>query len=109
MRMDLLTLTPDDLITLSNRGTVKRAQHDLETLTADITEDANGALIIRWSDGNICTFPAEIPLARSLCSCSAIGVCRHLIQSVLVYQQHAAIYQPSPQPAVVSWNPGTIS
>lgn len=112
-RDDLLSLSEDDLVTLSNRGTVKRANKEMDKgdLTYDITLTEAGDLIVKWSDGVACNFPAGEALADCECSDSAVGISRNLIRSVLAYQQWAAQQapedsEPTPQHP---WNPGVIS
>lgn len=109
MRPDLLSLTPDDLATLSNRGVVKRAQRELEEgkLDAEISESTDGTVTVVWPEGITCTLPHNATLPDSQCTCPATGVCRHLVQSVLLYQVQAAEEQP--QAAPEPWNPGDIS
>jgi hypothetical protein len=109
MRSDLLTLTIDDLITLSNRGLVKRAQQEVASteLTGQITEDPIGNVTVQWSDAIRCTLPAHTTLAQSQCSCPATTLCRHLLRSVLCYQaQSITTTAPIPE---TPWNPGTIA
>ena len=109
MRQDLLALTEDDLITLSNRGTVKRVKRELKKLSAEITLDPDNTVIVAWSDNNTCTLPAATRLAEADCTCVKIGLCRHLVRSVLAYQSWAA-EQESAEPAIVApWNPGSIA
>ncbi|HEX5271666.1 MAG TPA: hypothetical protein VFW33_14310, partial [Gemmataceae bacterium] len=87
-RADLLALTPDDLAALTNRGTVKRAQREVETgeCTAELTEKADGSIGAKWSDGAECRLPAGVVLGEAQCSCSAAGLCRHLVRTVFAYQ-----------------------
>jgi hypothetical protein len=109
MRQDLLTLTIDDLITLSNRGLVKRAQQEVQSgeLIGEIGETPAGDLTVQWSDDIRCTFPAQTTLAQSQCSCPATSLCRHLLRSVLFYQtQSATVTAVTPE---IPWNPGTIA
>jgi hypothetical protein len=107
MRQDLLTLTIDDLITLSNRGLVKRAQQEVQSgeLIGEIGETTAGDLTVQWSDDIRCTFPAQTTLAQSQCSCPATSLCRHLLRSVLFYQAQSTTV-PTPE---TPWNPGTIA
>src|SRR5262249_15179843 len=42
------------------------------------------------------------------CSCSATELCRHLVRSVLAYQQQSVPASTSPAPPT-AWNPGTIT
>ncbi|MEP0873942.1 hypothetical protein NDA01_30000 [Trichocoleus desertorum AS-A10] len=129
MRQDLLALTVDDLITLSNRGIVKRSQQEVQSgqLSYELNEDDKGNVSVRWSDDVECRLPSDRTLSNSQCTCPATTLCRHLIRSVLVYQQckmtepgrtekieHQSKENTSPSsnaPASVSstsWNPGDI-
>lgn len=85
-RNDLLALADEDLVALTNRGTVKRARKELDsqTLTSDI-DDADD-LIVTWSDGITCTFPAEKTIHDAVCSSGVDGISRHIVRSVLAYQ-----------------------
>src|SRR3954454_11498760 len=92
-RADLLALTDDDLIALTNRGTVKRAQKELETgaPTCQIAEDGSGGVTVTWSDGITCRFLAGKTVHDAVCSSGGLGISRHVIRSVLAYQRkHAA-------------------
>jgi hypothetical protein len=118
MRQDLLALTIDDLITLSNRGLVKRAQQELKSieLVGEIIEDKLGNLTIDWSDEICCKLPAQITLSQSQCSCPATNLCRHLLRSVIFYQSLCSIDFHEPNNNIVDrsspnidWNPATIT
>src|SRR6185369_7132363 len=87
-RADLIALTPDDLATLTNRGTVKRAQKELEegANKYEIKDNVGGDLVIAWSDGVSCRFPAGKTVHEAICSSGALGISRHIIRSVLAYQ-----------------------
>jgi hypothetical protein len=91
-RADLLALTPDDLTALTNRGTVKRAQRELEAgeCTCALAEAADGCVTAKWSDGVECRVPAGAVLRDGRCTCAAAGLCRHLVRTVLAYQRRAA-------------------
>lgn len=113
MRQDLLALTIDDLITLSNRGIVKRSQQELQSgqLTYELNEDNNGNVTVNWSDEVECKLLSDRTLSNSQCTCPATTLCRHLIRSVLVYQQakqqgNEANGSPAPS---APWNPGDIT
>ncbi len=111
MRADLLALTPDDLAVLSNRGTVKRVQRELEepSITVQMSECDDGIVQAIWAEGVICTLPPDVPLAECICTCPALGVCRHLVQTVLYYQQWTAAQNPTIPITATPWNPGDIS
>ncbi len=123
MRPDLLSLTIDDLITLGNRGLVKRAQQELQSsdLTGEIVEDSIGNISIDWSDEICCKLPANTTLSQSQCSCPATSLCRHLLRSVLFYQARSSDSIPDRSNIQVTetesqsnninidWHPGTIA
>ena len=92
MRTDLLALTPDDLAALTNRGTVKRAQRELDEteVTGTVAEDAAGAVTATWSDGPACTIAAGSALRDGRCTCASATLCRHLVRTVLAYQKSHA-------------------
>ncbi|HEX6289509.1 MAG TPA: hypothetical protein VFZ66_09980 [Herpetosiphonaceae bacterium] len=113
MRHDLEALTSDDLVLLANRGLVKRAQQEVQSgeLARTIDEDAQGTVTVRWSDGIECVLPSGGHVRDGRCSCPATTICRHLLRSVLAYQQ-AAAQQPgsAEQPAAPQpWDPGEIA
>ncbi|HEX9997052.1 MAG TPA: hypothetical protein VGB45_07915 [Abditibacterium sp.] len=121
-RADLLSLSPDDLATLANRGLVKRAQSELdgEQITYTLSENAAGTVSVLWSDDVHCLLPSGAPLQNGKCSCSATGLCRHLLRSVLAYQREHSTKIEAPSTEVAAeieiveapvsiWNPGEIS
>ena len=89
MRTDLLSLSLDDLIDLSNRGLVNRSLKEVDagTLTGTIVETADGSLEFQWSDGITCSLPSQTVLNSECCSCNATQICRHLLRSILYYQR----------------------
>lgn len=91
-RADLQALSADDLAALTNRGTVKRAQKELETgdPTCHIVDDPDGGLTLTWSDGIVCRFPPGKTIHDAVCSSGLIGISRHVVRSVLAYQRHLA-------------------
>jgi hypothetical protein len=112
MRPDLLALTLDDLVTLGNRGLLKRAQQELASndLRGEIAEDSTGNISIQWSDDICCHLPANQTLGQSQCSCPATSICRHLIRSALFYQsQQTSPSVTDSSPPTAPWNPGDIS
>ncbi len=93
MRRDLLSLTEEDLASIGTRGHVRRAQKTLENHKAECTsleEQEDGTLVLLWSDDVTCTLFADRVLADAGCTCPAPNICRHIIRSVLHYQQHMA-------------------
>ncbi|MDG9672036.1 hypothetical protein ONV78_30160 [Hahella sp. CR1] len=113
-RDDLLSMTLQDLEGYSNRGTVKRAQKDLEKLSAELdadqtllSEDDAGNLAAQWPDGVITQLGAKEAFPHGRCTCPSTTTCRHLITLVLAYQEIRAKDAETPVP--VTWNPGDIS
>jgi hypothetical protein len=110
-RADLLALSDDDLAALTNRGTVKRARRDLEAgeCSGEVV-DSDGTITARWSDGIECCLPAGAALASARCSCRAVGTCRHLVRTVLAYQQQAAAAPADTPPVPLEpWDPGSLT
>lgn len=103
-RKDLLSLTEDDLVLLSNRGTVKRCLREIEEneFTVVITEDQQGNVLCRWSDGGDCNLPSNAALGATQCSCPATSICRHLVRSVLAYQRQNRKQSQTIKPSVVA-------
>jgi hypothetical protein len=110
MRQDLLLLTSDDLVTLSNRGIVKRAQQEMQSLElqAEFQEDTAGNVVVHWSDQVCCKLPANVTIAQGQCSCPATSLCRHIVRSVLAYQ-FKDLQREQPEPMAIEWNPADIS
>ncbi len=114
MRTDLLALTSEDLTLLANRGLIKRATREMASgkVTFELQEQEGGAVAVRWSDGVECSFPAGGVFEDGLCSCPAVGVCRHLIRSVMAYQQEAAANAPEEAEEAAPaepWDPGELT
>jgi hypothetical protein len=108
-RADLLALTPEDLTALTNRGTVKRAQREIEEaeLSVEIQELEDATIFAKWSDGVQCLLPGKAVVANSRCSCPATELCRHVIRTVLAYQKEAN--ESALAAAPEKWNPGDIT
>ncbi len=128
MRQDLLVLTAEDLATISNRGTVKRATKELSkgNVQVEIEELEGNGLRFTWSDDVICTFAQDVVVKDAECTCPATGMCRHIIRSVLSYQEWAVEHTSSgpeatqgedapPTEEIISadelkpWNPGDFT
>ena len=115
-RPDLLALSADDLAVLTNRGTVKRAQRELESgeVVGELDEAADGGVAARWSDGVECRLPAGKVLGEGRCTCAATTLCRHLVRTVLAYQRRTADQSlageaaGAPMGPPEPWDPGQI-
>jgi hypothetical protein len=96
-RPDLLALTEDDLVVLTNRGLVRRAKKEAERLESDVEEAGDGTVVVRWADDVVCTLPAGEAIDGWQCTCAATTACRHLLRSVLAYQAAAGDGSPRQQ------------
>lgn len=112
-RTDLLELTPEALVALSNQGFVKRALKDVaEGKLPAIEQLADGAVMARYGDGAVTSLAPGKPLRDALCSCPAAGLCRHRVTLVLAYQAQHAPATPAAGEAVVeaaSWCPSQLA
>ncbi len=110
-RQDLLSLTPDDLAALSNRGIVKRAQREIESgeVSPQITEEPDGTIVARWPDGAVCRISPHDKISDRSCTCSATAVCRHLVGAILAYQALQAQSPATAAAAPESWDPGNLT
>ncbi|MEU5990505.1 hypothetical protein ABZ806_16175 [Spirillospora sp. NPDC047418] len=109
-RADLLSLTPDALAALANRGLVKRAAKDLDAGRGpEITTAPDGGVAGAFPDGTETSLPAGAGLEAATCSCAATGTCRHRICLVLAYQRTAAAAPGAePEPPAAAWSPGAF-
>jgi len=88
-RADLLALTEDALVSLTNRGLYKRAAKEVAAGTGpSVAEDAD-AVRGTFPDGVVCALPPG-GLEAADCSCGASGACRHIVAVVLTYQASAS-------------------
>ena len=88
-RADLLALTEDALVSLTNRGLYKRAAKETAAGTGPtIAEDAD-AIRGTFPDGVVCALPPG-GLEAAACTCGASGACRHVVAVVLAYQAAAS-------------------
>lgn len=112
-RNDLLALTDTDLADISNRGSVGRARKELEQgrVSYELSE-VDGTVTVHWSDGRTTVLPAGRVLAEAECSCTVVGMCRHIVRAVLAYQaEHEPVpSEPGEAPRNARpWDPGEIT
>lgn len=87
-RPDLLALTEDALVSLTNRGLYKRASKEIAGGTGpSVVEDAD-AVRGTFPDGIVCALPPG-GLEAADCGCGASAACRHVVAVVLAYQAAA--------------------
>jgi hypothetical protein len=82
------------LAALANKGLVRRARKDLETVKASLV-GPHGELLRFEVEG--CTVDLSAAPAQSKCSCPAGGVCRHIL--VAIMHLRAAAPPPAAAPA----------
>ena len=112
VRIDLLSLSPEDLELYSNRGNVRRAIKESEdpTLICEWKEDKQGNLEAYWSDDAHCVLEVGKTLREARCSCPAGTLCRHIIRTVLAYQKtHNSLRNQTEDVICAVWDPGTFS
>ncbi len=104
MREDLLAIREEDVIALTNRGTLKRVQRELEKGGVEVEfVEADGELRAQWSDGILCVFGPGESLTSARCSCgSRAEVCRHLLRTLFAYQRE----RRSEPVELREWDPG---
>ncbi|HEV3116502.1 MAG TPA: SWIM zinc finger family protein, partial [Gemmataceae bacterium] len=87
----LLHFDDDALAALANKGLVRRARKDLETVTPLVVGPAEGCLRVQIDD---CTIDLAVSPAQSKCTCPATGVCRHILAAILFVRDQAAAQAP---------------
>ncbi|TNE85821.1 MAG: hypothetical protein EP330_24605 [Deltaproteobacteria bacterium] len=103
MRSDLAALDVEALALLTNRGLAKRAAKMLDKGEGpSIDEDGEGTVTATFPDGVVTTWPADVALADSACSCGAAKACRHRVATALAYQGEAT-------PERGPWDPGAFT
>lgn len=104
VRNELLELTPQALIALSNAGFVKRSQKEIAAGNLPSFSDKDGVLTAQFSDGIQTRLSQGQALKEAQCSCGASSMCRHRVMLVLGYQQLCATKATAP--AAARWQPG---
>ena len=69
---------------ISNRGTVKRAHKDMETIPVQVLETGENEIRVKTGEEEVAVKPV---LAESSCSCPSRSVCRHMVQAVLALRE----------------------
>lgn len=88
-RPDLAALSDDALVSLANRGLVKRAHKMLaKGVGPDVSRDGD-AVVGLFPDGVETRLEADTPLGETGCSCGAPRVCRHRIAVVIAFREAA--------------------
>lgn len=91
----ILADVDDEYLTgLSNKGIVKRAHKDMETVAAEILS-ADEELTVKVGEE---TVKLADPVGESKCSCPSRTMCRHIVQAILFCQGQLPTAQPNAQP-----------
>ncbi len=113
-RADLLELTTEALMALTNPGFVKRALKELaDGQIPEIEQDTDGTVRARYADRQCATLPPGRSVREAACTCPASGLCRHRVTLVLAYQRFvqatASAVDDNAVPAIseeaVAWTP----
>jgi hypothetical protein len=105
VRADLVALTPEAAIALSNAGLVKRALREIaEGKGPSLEELEDGTVIGTCADGNVAKLFAGKTLYEGTCTCGAPATCRHRVAVALAYKDSA----PSSAEPAGPWSPGEI-
>ncbi len=86
------------LTALANKGIVKRAYKDKETVDAVFLSENEDAPQLVWQIGGEQVTLVE-PLAESRCSCPSRSICRHVILGILAARERFAAEAGAPVPA----------
>lgn len=109
LRPELLELTQQALMALSNAGFVKRSIKELDSGNIpELEQDDAGTLTALFNDGIRTRLAKDQALKESSCTCGASGMCRHRVMLVLSYQR-ANISDDVPEEATENterWHPG---
>lgn len=108
MRADLLALNDDALVSLANRGLLKRSRKLIERGEGPTLSEEDEAVIGVFSDGVRTVLKPGVPLADTECSCPATGFCRHRIMVVLGYQAAGEASEAPDEEEEEAWDPGLI-
>lgn len=79
----LMETDEEYLIGLSNKGTVKRARKDMETIHAAVVAVGEEAVVTVGEE----TVTVRRPLGESGCTCPSRSICRHIIQAIFTLQK----------------------
>ena len=107
-RDDLLALDADKLVTLANKGLVKRALKELEAGKGPSIEVSESGVVVAVLEGVETRLAPDQALRDTSCSCGALKVCRHRVMAVLAYQAAAGGGVDAEGPAE-SWSPAAFT
>lgn len=84
-KKELAEIEDEYLIGLANKGIVKRAYKDKETIPVKILQTAEEAILQVDEE----TVTLHNPLGKSKCTCPSRSICRHIILGILVLKESA--------------------
>ncbi len=93
LRSVLRTLDDDALAVLANRGLLRRARKDLESVTPSIRCVKDGLVEVNVADEIVQI--TEHPSAGK-CTCPSAGICRHILAALLYLRDDAGLAAESP-------------
>jgi hypothetical protein len=83
----LLKVVDDEvLVSLANRGLLRRAQKDLDSASPAILAVEDGLVQVQMADATVDA--RELP-SKCTCSCPATGICRHILSALLYLRDSA--------------------
>ncbi|QEH32654.1 hypothetical protein OJF2_11330 [Aquisphaera giovannonii] len=93
-RRGLAAFDDDALAALANKGLVRRARKDLETISPRLlgAGDKPDRLRVEVADG---LAELALPPAQSRCSCPASGICRHILAALIFVKEMASEGDPA--------------
>jgi hypothetical protein len=97
LRKQLARFDDDAFATLANRGLLRRARKDLESVPVALVTDEPARVEITVATHRV-TFDARGP-ANATCSCPASGVCQHILTACLFLQAPPAAPEKQSQAA----------
>jgi len=88
LRLVLAAFDDDALAGLANKGLVRRARKDLETIRPQLLDpgDAVERLRVQVADA---VAELALPPAQSRCDCPASGICRHILAALIFVKESA--------------------
>jgi len=89
LRGVLAAFDDDALAGLANKGLVRRARKDLETIKPQVLEPVDAVERLRVQVADAVAELALLP-AQSRCDCPASGICRHILAALIFVKESAA-------------------
>ncbi len=88
LRGVLAAFDDEALAGLANKGLVRRARKDLETIRPQVLEPGDAAERLRVEVAGAVAELALLP-AQSRCDCPASGICRHILAALIFVKESA--------------------